>query len=410
MNLSSTVLLFLGVPVLSASLAAACDSVSCEETGSCGDYPAGTAGSQSGTAGQSGAGAGGTAGSTAGRGGAGMGGIAGETGGAGATGGETASGGDSGTGGEAGDSGNGGAGGTEPCGGDCTGAKPVCHAPTDTCVECTSSTHCDDAAPVCDTTSRTCVECTATEADACDGATPVCDPDTKACVECLGNESCTETTASLCDANNECAPCVDDGDCSHLSGTGVCDGGECVECTPANEMACGANSCNPATNRCTGTPRGTKGLCEPCLADSECIGGDQSDPEQRCVSMQFKGVPRAGGFCLRRASRGCVSPYVTLKSVPSLSGASDEAYCSVAETITRCEAVLDFAASRTCPTGEDTACGCARDEDGSCVEAGAGGACRTIGTSPNRCTYPCGAIDSCPIGKSCTGIPTSYCE
>lgn len=372
---------------------------SCEASRTCPSSPrAGNGGAGTGF----GAGAGGTSGSA---GSAPGGGRAGATAGVGHGG----NAGEGESGGEGGNAGDAAAGGTEPCDAECSGERSVCDIPTDTCVACTSNTHCDDDAPLCDTASHTCVECTSDEAGACKDATPVCNPDTNRCVECLDNEPCTNPAASLCNASHRCAPCVDNGDCSHLSESGVCDDGTCVECTVADETACGQHSCDPAANRCTTTRRGTLYPCEPCLADSECVGAEQSDPEQRCVPMHFQGDIRTGGFCLRPVAKGCVRPYMTVLNRPSLSGAESEAYCGIPEEATRCEAITDMVASRAC-AGDDSACGCPRDWAGNCLEAGSGGMCRKINALPDdRCTYPCGALNQCPSGMICDGIPQPYC-
>jgi hypothetical protein len=372
----------------------------CEATRTCEPAPnAGKGGAGMGSGGGT-SGAAGRAGAASGNGGAS----------AGVSGQDSASAGESGRdGGEGGNAGDAGAGGAEPCEGECSGRMPICDLTSDTCVECTSNAHCDDDLPVCDPSSHTCVECTAEDAAVCERAASVCDPDTTACVQCLGNESCTAPDAPLCGERHECAPCASDEDCAHISDLGVCNSGECVECTASDETACGQNSCDPATNRCTKTRRGTLGTCVSCLADSECEGFDQSDPEQRCVPMHFQSAIRAGGVCLRPVTKGCVSPYMVPVTRPSLSGAEREAYCGIDELTTRCEAVLDMIASRPC-AGDDTACGCARDWAGNCLEAGSGGVCRQVGAFADRCAYECGGDNQCPLGTSCSGIPRSHCQ
>jgi hypothetical protein len=183
-----------------------------------------------------------------------------------------------------------------------------------------------------------------------------------------------------------------------------------VQCTVADESACGGKSCNPATKACTNTTRGSVGYCKPCVADSECFGGDKADPDARCVPMEFNGVPRPGGFCLKRVAKTCpTSIYKFPISTASLSGASKEAYCGIAQSLTRCEAVLDLVASVACPDGLDASCGCPRDKDGKCTAPGQGGLCETVGVDDKRCTYPCGAVSDCPGGKTCTS-EQPYCH
>jgi hypothetical protein len=146
------------------------------------------------------------------------------------------------------------------------------------------------------------------------------------------------------------------------------------------------------------------------LADSECVGGDQSDPDARCVPMNFQGTPRDGGFCLQRVSKGCTNQYEVVTMVASLSGASSEGYCGIDETTTRCEAVLDLFHSRACADGLDTSCGCPRDSGGNCTEPGAGGLCETVGPNSHQCTYACDADNRCPSSLSCSGTGTTYCQ
>jgi hypothetical protein len=299
---------------------------------------------------------------------------------------------DSGSGGTAGTQGgepNGGSAGTStlPCNGACSGAKPVCKQSTDTCVECLKDGNCDDATPFCDTTKNV-------------------------CVACLDNEDCESPTASKCDGG-QCVGCGEKADCSHIDGKVACDtsASECVECTVGDESPCGTKSCSPVSQECTSTERGSIANCKPCLADSECAGGDQPDPDYRCVPMEFKGSPRPGGFCLRRVSKTCARPYMIAINAESLSGAPSENYCGIDEANVRCEAVLDLEASRTCTgTQSDEQCGCPRDEEFNCTEPGQGGLCRDFVTADDRCTYQCGVDDDCPTGKSCLGVPTKFCQ
>jgi hypothetical protein len=183
-----------------------------------------------------------------------------------------------------------------------------------------------------------------------------------------------------------------------------------VECTVADESACAGKSCNPATKGCTSTTTGSVGTCKPCVADSECLGGNKADPDVRCVPMEFNGTPRAGGFCLRRVAKTCAKPFQIPISGTSLSGATSESYCGIDQENVRCEAVLDLVAGADCLTdGEDTSCGCARDDEGNCIDAGAGGLCRIVGVNASRCTYGCGTVAECPGSLKCT-IDAPYCH
>jgi hypothetical protein len=337
------------------------------------------------------------------------------SGGSGGVGGTVASGGSAGlagsssggaSAGASGAIGEGGAAGAAPCDGKCSGATPACDAASQTCVQCVDATQCAAPTPACATDSNTCVACN--DDPDCPSATPLCDKPNHACVACLQQSDCTDATASKCDAD-ACKPCTIDAECSSIAGKGVCNAGACVQCTATNESACDGNACNPASEQCTATPVGTIDLCGPCLADSECIGGDQADPDVRCVPMKFMGVARPGGFCLRRFSKTCSRPYFLMPTdLVSLSGATAESYCGIDEDSTRCEAVLDFVNSRACSDGNDTSCGCARNTAGACTEAGQGGLCETVLGVPDTCTIPCGATAQCVNGYTCPSV--NYCH
>lgn len=287
----------------------------------------------------------------------------------------------------AGEAGAGGAGGvvTVPCDGACTAPKAVCDEPNDTCVECLE------------------------EGDCAAGAKKKCDTTAKACVECLAPVDCTDVKAAKCDTG-ACAKCTSNDDCAHVAGKGVCDAGTCVQCTAADESACGGKSCNPATRGCTTTPVGSVGTCRPCLADSECAGGNVADPDARCVPMKYNGTLRPNGFCLRRASKTCARPYKIAISAVSLSGEASESYCGIDQDKVRCEAVLDLVQSRACGGGMDSECGCSRDKDGNCTDTGISGLCRTVGVDAKQCTYQCGIDNHCPDGLACLGSGPSYCQ
>jgi hypothetical protein len=282
------------------------------------------------------------------------------------------------------------------CDGACGGETPVCDAGANVCVQCVGNDDCDGATPACDVETNTCVECVGS--DDCDGAQPLCDADANTCVECLESDDCDDAAAARCDGG-QCVPCIASDDCEHLVGTAVCSvaDGLCVECTVNDETPCGDNSCDPAALECTETARGSVATCRACVADSECAGGNQEDPDARCVPMQFQSVPREGGFCFRREAKGCMPPYAVLFDAISLSGADEEGYCAINQDLTRCEAVLDLIAGTPCPDGEDATCG-----------GGEGGLCRTVGGVANQCTYPCGGSLQCITGTTCIDQP--YCH
>jgi hypothetical protein len=297
--------------------------------------------------------------------------------------------------------------GAPACDGDCKGSTPVCDEATNTCVQCLEKADCESPKPACDAATNTCVECTATT-DCKDSSKPFCDTTAQQCVACLRQADCTGATASACNAG-VCKACTVDAECSNIAGKGVCDAGTCVQCTAAKESACSGNSCDPATKQCTSTLVGTKDLCEACLADSECIGGNQPDPDARCAPMKFMGTARAGGFCLRRFAKTCSKPYFMMPtSLVSLSAAPAEAYCGIDQDATRCEAVLDLAASRACADGKDASCGCARDTSGACTEPGKGGICGTVLGTANTCSIPCAVAAQCKSPLTCA--PVDYCH
>lgn len=356
-------------------------SSTCSDEHSCGTYqpPDGT----SGTSGSSGA----DGGASSGNGGKATttGGKAGNTsGGSGMQGGAT---GEAGAAGSAGA--EGGAGGSPvqlPCNGACTTPKAVCDEPNNTCVECLQGTDCTGSKKKCDTVAN-------------------------ACVECLAPTDCSTAVAAKCDGTGTCVKCTSNDDCSHIAGKTVCDtnAGACVQCTAADETACGGKSCNPATKACTNTTIGSVGACSACVADSECSGGGTADPAARCVPMLFKGVARAGGFCLKRVAKTCAKPFQTPITTASLSGSPSESYCGIDQDSTRCEAVLDLIGDQSCADGQDTSCGCSRDGDQKCTETGKGGLCKTVGVNAKRCTYTCGTAGDCPTGKTCT-VDDPYCH
>jgi hypothetical protein len=209
----------------------------------------------------------------------------------------------------------------------------------------------------------------------------------------------------VCDTpTNTCKACESDDDCSHIAGKGVCNAGECVQCTATHETACADNSCNPATSTCTTTARGSRGTCQSCLADSECgDGAGVQDPNKRCVAMAFNGAPH-GAYCLQAASVGCASPYKVTTNVASLSGAAAEDYCGINQVATTCEALLDLAASKVCTV--DTDCG-----------NGLGGLCKNVAASTApvdlRCTIPCDSSPQClgsAPGNTCSDTLNGYCK
>ena len=289
-----------------------------------------------------------------------------------------------------------------PCNGECSRNTPVCDESTNQCVGCLANKDCKTSAkPVCDPDQNACVACLKST-DCKDTAKPVCDTSTNACVACLANTDCPSATASRCDTTtNACAACQNDSDCTQISGKNACSNGTCVQCTAAKETACGAYSCNPATNACTTTNRGSLDYCGACLADSECIGGDIATPTARCVPMTFNGTAH-GNYCLQVATvLNCTAPYKVNIDATSLSGVADT-YCGINQTATTCEAVVDMIASKSCTV--DSNCG-----------NGQGGLCKnfSLTSTPDlRCTIPCDSAAQClgsAPGNTCTST-VPYCH
>ncbi len=232
-----------------------------------------------------------------------------------------------------------------------------------------------------------CVDCR-DEGDAtdpgCEAAAPHCDEDTRTCLVCGSDDDCADPAAARCGKGGaSCDPCDAPDQCAHLS-LDLCDDGTCVECTVGNESPCGANSCDPATNTCTLTPRASVETCEGCVADSECVA------DHRCIPMEFAGVARPGGYCLEDAGGGCANPYRVPVNRTSLSGAPATDYCGINEDLTTCEAVLDLAADAGCAVDDD--CGAEGLNDGRC---------ETVNLAANRCTYSCSIALECPVVAPC---------
>ena len=280
---------------------------------------------------------------------------------------------------------------------DCDATNPVCETPAQTCGDCTNRGHClrYSDLPSCNVTTGQCVECDIPNqsADCADTAlTPACSA-TGQCVQCNNNSFCTAATASRCEGNS-CAPCMNNTDCGHIAGRNRCDGGRCVGCTVATEnVDCGLKSCNPVTRMCSTIDQNSRDVCEPCVADSDCT---QVMGTFRCIAMNYMGVARPGGYCMR-AAPGCTRPFGMLISRASLSGVAATNYCGVDETVTSCEAVNALRTGTGCPSGNASEC----MADGS--------VCATVGGFMNQCTYPCSAPTEClqsGPGSSCGG---SHC-
>ncbi len=209
----------------------------------------------------------------------------------------------------------------------------------------------------------------------CSGSTPVCDTVSMTCVACLLNSDCSSPTP-VCDTSDN----------------------TCVECLPASEATdCGMKSCDPATNECTDTDRGSVSTCGACVSDTECGSLD------RCVSTTFMTSPN-GSYCLTKKAGSCSRPYSTTFSAVSLSGEPMADYCAFDQTATSCDAIRGLVNATSCSTTQ---------MDAECNADGA--LCRTVGSVADQCTYACGSALDCPAvgsGSSCgNGMSSSanYC-
>jgi hypothetical protein len=239
---------------------------------------------------------------------------------------------------------------------DCTAPPPGGDTDTRTCVQCTAETNCGGDTPACDTPTHTCVACTKHS----DCGALKCNADHE-CVDCLSDTHCPAPDASRCTSAQACAPCSTNAHCAHIAGKGVCDGGECVECTGTDYAACGTMDatplvCDSLARECTDRKEGSATPCAACLSDAQCVAGTL------CVPMTFgAGNAAVGSFCLwrRDASGGSapsgdclnVRPYIAAESGwTSLDGASD-VVCKPARTT--CQGQIDIL-NKAC-SGADTA-------------------------------------------------------
>lgn len=166
------------------------------------------------------------------------------------------------------------------------------------------------------------------------------------------------------------------------------------ECDPGSETAtlpgdCGSFSCDPQTFACSGTRRGSVGVCQPCVADSECqpLNGVTT----RCVRATWlANEGREGRYCLLdfqsfSALNGDTPRCPRVQVIPMLATSEsgvESVYCAPSP-ITTCEAIVAWA---------DTARSCSDESPcpaGSVCEGGA-------------CVVRCATDNDCLIGQTCT--------
>lgn len=266
-----------------------------------------------------------------------------------------------------------------PCGGSCNGSTPHCLATggTEMCVGCTGDG-----------------DCTTT------GATH-CEPTSHTCVGCVENATCTDVAASLCGATHECIGCSASPDCTHLTGTEVCDTGTntCVECL-SNADCDATHGCDTTTNTCVTFTATSANPCEPCVRDAQCQTG------QLCVAMTFHSAA-VGSFCAWRqdaAGSGApngncamVAPYANGTAATSVDGVSTM-FCEL--RVSTCPALADHLTAGSSATGMCTGLTTGVSDDPDCGAPGlADGFCRIDSSSNHFCTVECSTMSDCP----CTG-------
>ena len=245
-----------------------------------------------------------------------------------------------------------------------------CNPETQLCEPCTTNDHCSHLpnAPACN--NGLCVQCTPSSMDeVCDAQTPLCEPSLLMCVQCLDNQDCNQSNASLCNENNECAPCQIDADCGHLFDTGslACDAvlGLCVECTQNSHCSGDTPVCDTVLQQCVACTDTDTSYCDEnslvckidvqqcvqCLSNSDCASDAQNSlcDTNVCAQCQVDddcSLITGANVC---ASDGCVE-----------CTAENEDACAVSQ---RCKA-----SSNTCVTqGSQDACDTC-DEDIDCLK------------------------------------------
>lgn len=205
---------------------------------------------------------------------------------------------------------------------------------------------------------------------------------------------CVEETPLCHEETGQCVQCLTSDDC----GDQVCDPESlrCVDCTPeTEEERCGTFSCSRLTQSCTTTPRGLRGTCDPCEADSECSTG------RRCVLHTFQDED-VGYFCfLDHEEGGCGDtvpmrrPYRRVVPLSSIDGI-DSTYC-LPPSGTTCQGLRDTQ-SKNCTESDE--CGVAGLDDGYCP---------TSGTGAGLCSYLCAGTVDCLSLLECSDTP-AHCR
>jgi hypothetical protein len=211
----------------------------------------------------------------------------------------------------------------------------------------------------------------------------------------VANGDCSDPSASTCNTTTQtCVPCVNNADCAGIVADGVtlgvCDAGQCVECTSTSFASC-PGVCDSAARRCTNVAQGTAASCQPCIADAQCAGGGL------CVTQTF-GAQGVGEFCFPGGASGCATnPFVQSQSATSIDGATGT-ICGLAETT--CVALNQFLGVGT-PCASAVDCGVPGVNDGQCATRNA----------QLLCSVPCaGGNTSCPGASTCSIVAPLACQ
>lgn len=257
---------------------------------------------------------------------------------------------------------------------------PVLLCDPDTQICCNPTSECGSG--VCDLASNTCIQCSVS-ADCETGQICKIEPDvvTNECVQCTNKNHCMSANASKCDENS-CVECVEAADCAHLPGNlRGCDDGVCVGC--ANDDECSDSfACDVTTKTCSTTIKVDKQeACFPCVSTSSCKDGFA------CIPMGFAEVAHHGNFCMPLPpAQGCRNPFgMGTLNRESVEGVSVDV-CMLDESLTTCEAILQFNTRCTLGGGECDA---------------AGSSCKSDASTNLVCSYMCKGVEDCKDGATC---------
>jgi hypothetical protein len=315
------------------------------------------------------------------------------------------------------------------------GNRQLCRIDQGTCVECVQNAQCaaDTQASRCEQSTGLCSPCRADadclafeDTQACAGGSgpagrcvectdntdcagrpgePACKVSQQGgnsaplntCVQCVVDADCPTAAAARCVAN-QCTACNANANCTHLAGAGICDTSanspSCVQCTGQQDDACAPNVCDSRTKICTNLPAGSAGICETCVSDAHCTGGQATGATGRRCALQVFGTTEVGNFCFPLAQTGAcpLTPFAGPSDLESIDGVPANV-CLLRRTT--CPALDDFGLQgKDCATSD--ACGVDGLDDGVC-DTGAG-----------KCSVPCTADIDCQGGNlSCLG---SVCQ